>query len=169
MVRVDHGALVAVTVLVGHEQCRIHHVAGRTSTRGPAHRRAREQVQHHAAVELAVSRGMFGDVGEPQFVGAFGDEVSLDEVLAGGDVDQVRPALARTGQTLYSQAFHELLHEFGVDDETVFDLEGGLDAQDAIGAAAAPVDLVDEVAQHDLTYLAVTRWTVAHLVVGRAI
>ena len=61
---------------------------------GPADDLAGVEVEHDAAVELALAGGMLGDVGEPQLVGRRGGEPALDEVLARRGVLEVLHPLA---------------------------------------------------------------------------
>jgi hypothetical protein len=65
VIGVDHGLPIVLAVFVGHEQGRVDHVARGAAPRGPPDRASGKQVEHHAAVEFAVSRRVLGDVGEP--------------------------------------------------------------------------------------------------------
>jgi len=112
---------------------------------GPADDLSRVHVQHDAAVELGLLGLVLGDVGEPQLIGRCGLEVALDEVLAGGGVLQVLHTPPRSWQAPDAQLAHDSLHELGVDDETLLDLQGRPDAQDAVGAPGAGVDVGDGV------------------------
>ena len=112
---------------------------------------------------------MLGDVGQPQLVGRGGSEVALDEVLAGGGVLQVLHSLPRPGQAPDAELAHDPFHELGVDDEPLLDLEGGPDAQDAIGAPRAGVDVGDGVGEQQAADLAVVGLAELDVVVGRAV
>jgi hypothetical protein len=101
---------------------------------GPADHSAREEVEHDAAVDLALTGRVLGDVGQPQLVGRRGHEAALDEVLAGSGVFQVLDPLLWSGQALQAELLHDLPDQLLVDDEPLLDLEGGPDAQHPIGA-----------------------------------
>ena len=96
-------------------------------------------------------------------------EVALDEVLTGGDVLQVLHPLLRPRQALNAQFAHDPLDQLRVDDEPLFDLQGGSDPQDAVGAPGAGVDVGDGVGQKKATDLAVVGLSELDVVVGRAV
>jgi hypothetical protein len=131
----------------------------------PAHGPAAEQVQDDAAVDLSLGRSVLGDVGQPHLVRPRRPEPSLDEVLAGGDVE----ALLGTWEPPQSQAAHQLLHELVVDDQALLDLECGLHPQDPVGATGALMDVLDRVFQQHVSDLAVRDLAELDVVVGGAV
>ncbi len=68
-----------------------------------------------------------------------------------------------------AQLAHDPTDQLGVDDEALFDLQRGLDPQDAVGAAGPGVDIGDRVGQQQPTDLAVVGLAELDVVVGRAI
>jgi hypothetical protein len=112
---------------------------------------------------------VLGDVGQPQLVGTGGGELALDQVLTGPCVLEVRVALFRPRKALKAQLAHDPPHQLGVDDEPLFELQGGFDPQDAIGAPGSGVDIRDGVGQHEATDLAVVGLFELDVVVGRAV
>jgi hypothetical protein len=136
---------------------------------GPTDHLARVQIEHHAAVELPFAGRMLGDVGQPQLVRTSGDELALDQVLAGWCILEVRVALLRPRQARKAQFTHEPLHQLVVHDEPLFDLQGSFDPPDAIGASRAGMDLRDGVGQQEATNLTIVGLSELDVVIGRAI
>jgi hypothetical protein len=136
---------------------------------GPADHLPGVQVEHDAAVDLALAGRMLGDVGEPQLVGRGGSELALDEVLAGGGVLEVLDACAWSGQAADPQLAHDLFHQLGVHDQSLLDLQGGPDPQAAVGAPGPGVDVGDGVGEQQAADLAVVRPAELDVVVGGAV
>src|SRR5665213_2721868 len=136
---------------------------------GPTDHLAREEIKHDAAIDLALPSRVLGDVGQPQLVGTGGGELTLDQVLTGPCVLEVLVALFRPRKTPNAQLTHDPLDQLGVDNQALFDLQSGLDPQDAVGASRAGVDIGDGVGQHEATDLAVVGLSELDAVVGRAI
>ena len=61
---------------------------------------SRKEIQHYAAVDLALARWMLGDIGQPQLVGLEAVKDPLHKVLTRGDVLQILEALLRPRQAL---------------------------------------------------------------------
>jgi hypothetical protein len=93
----------------------------------------------------------------------------LDEVPTGACVLEVLVALFRPRKAPKAQLAHDPLDQLGVDDEPLFDLQGGFVPQDRVGAAGAGVDIGDGVGQHEATDLAVVGLFELDVVVGRAV
>ena len=110
---------------------------------------------------------MLGDVGQPQLVGTSSAELALDQVLAGGCVLEVLVALLGPGQAFEAQLGHDPLHQLGIDNEPLLDLQGGLDPQDPVGASGTGVNIGDRVSQQEAADRAVSRPSELDLVVGR--
>jgi hypothetical protein len=116
-----------------------------TSIDRPAHDLATEEIEHGAAVDLALARGMLGDVGQPERVGTIGGEVALDEVLFGRARSPGSSCAFSDPGGRESQFSHDREHQLLVHDHVVFLLQRlAADADHAVGAAAALVDVGDE-------------------------
>jgi len=73
---------------------------GRGGVDGPANHPTRTGIQHHRAVQLAFAGGVFGDVGDPQLVGAGAVELTPDQVGGGRLRAQPTPELGAAGHAL---------------------------------------------------------------------
>ena len=93
----------------------------------------------------------------------------LMAVDTGLGVLEVLVAPLGSRKTLNAQLIHDPPDQLGVDDEPLFELEGGFDPQDAVGAPGAGVDISDGVGQHEATDLAVVGLLELDVVVGRAV
>lgn len=89
MIAMDHDFAVGVWVAVGdghaervRDERRVLAVIDR-----PANDASTERVEHDAAVKLSFSRGVLGDVGDPQPVRFDSGEVAVDEVGGGSGND----------------------------------------------------------------------------------
>jgi len=78
-----------------------------------AHDPAREGVLDRAQIELALGRGVLGDVGEPQSVGRLRGELSAHEVIVDGGAGLQAPAAPagdhRGDPVLAAEAMHTVL------------------------------------------------------------
>jgi hypothetical protein len=126
------------------------------------------EVEHDAAVDLAFAGGVLGDVGEPELVGCRRVEAALHEVFTRRGVLEVLDAFAWSWQAFEAELAHDLPHQLLVHDQSLFDLQRGSDAQHAVGAARAGVDVGDRVGQQDMTDLAISRPVMLDLVVRGA-
>jgi hypothetical protein len=83
---------------------------GRGGLNRPANHPTRAGIQHHRAVDLAFTGGVFGDVGHPQLVWAGAGELPLDQVSGGRFGSQATAKLGATGDALQAGATHQQLH-----------------------------------------------------------
>ena len=79
----DHQAVLAVAPADRHAQRIEDQRRGLGAVDRPADDEAREGVQDDAAVELALTRRVLGDVGHPQLVGPAATELAPDEIQRG--------------------------------------------------------------------------------------
>jgi hypothetical protein len=112
---------------------------------------------------------VLGDVGQPQLVGGRRAELALDKVFAGRGILEVLEPFLGPRKALEAQLPHDPRDELGVDDEALFDLQGGLDPQDAIGAPGAGVNVSDGVGEEETSDLAVVGLAELDVVIGRSI
>lgn len=153
----------------GLGQCRIDEIGVTVPVDRPADHLSRVAVQDDAAVALALSRRVLGDVCEPQLVRTIGREVALDEVITGGDVLQVLHVPARSGQAVDAELSHDLRDQLLVDDEPLFDLERRPDAESPVCAARAGMDIGDEIGEQQPADLRVGWRSELDVVVRRAV
>jgi hypothetical protein len=85
----DHDFAVGVWVAVGdgHAECVRDERGVLAVIDRPANDASTERVEHDAAVKLSFSRGVLGDVGDPQPVRFDSGEVAVDEVGGGSGND----------------------------------------------------------------------------------
>ena len=100
----------------------------------PTHDASGEHVKHDAAVELAFSRGVLGDVGDPQPVGFRATECAVNEVRCGDDPRDFLAA-ARCWKSVDLGSGHEHLDCVVTDLDASTHREFGVDAAGAVGAA----------------------------------
>jgi hypothetical protein len=122
MIRVDHGVARRGPGPCRHAERVVDEGGLAAPVDGPADHLAREQVEDDTAVDLALSRRVLGDVGQPQLVGGAGTEVAIHQVLLGGRVGRSVRALLWSRKTAKAQLAHGLPHQLLVDDDPLFDL-----------------------------------------------
>ena len=87
MIAMDHRLLWDWVAMVdGHAQGVGDQRSGLVAVDRPAHHPTREHIQHHTAIQLALSSRVLGDVGHPQLVGCRPVEPALDQVSGGRNV-----------------------------------------------------------------------------------
>jgi hypothetical protein len=93
-------------------------VGGHPGRDRPADRPAGERVENDSAVDLALTRVVFGDVGEPQLVGPRGGEVPVDPVFRGRGVG-FAPLLLPLHAARPAVLAHDSFDPFAADPEPV--------------------------------------------------
>ncbi len=76
----DHQPVLGAAAARGHAERVEHQSRGLRAVDGPADDEPAEGVQHDAAVDLALPRGVLGDVGHPQLIGALAREGAAHEI-----------------------------------------------------------------------------------------
>ena len=89
VVRVNDGGGAGASRIIRHGQRVVHECRLAAPINRPADDATSKEVEHCAAVDLALARGVFRDIGQPELVGSIGREIALDEVLFGRRVHQV--------------------------------------------------------------------------------
>jgi len=112
---------------------------------------------------------VFGDIGEPQYVGRRRAELAVHQILVGGDVDEIAPTLLQGGQSGDRQVAHDLGDQLRVHDKTVLDREGRADPTLAVGGAGACVQFANRVGQQETANVAISGPMVLVVIEGRPV
>jgi hypothetical protein len=136
-----------LAVVDGHPQGVGNQRGGLVAVDRPAHYSAGEHIQHDAAVQLALSSRMLGDVGHPQLVRGWPVEAALDQVRGGGDVGPAPEGLPGSWQAVQAVEPHDLVHRLAVDDHAMAIDQLGVHPPLPIGATRVGVDRPHQIGQ----------------------
>ena len=109
----------------------------------PAHHPPGVGIEHHAAVDFALSRGVLGYVSHPELIGSVTSEIALDQILKCSRVRKVVIVLAerQSGESLLD---HELVHGLPGDGDAQPQPQFRPDSLVPVGAAGGAVTLGDD-------------------------
>ena len=126
----------------------------------PAHNSPGEGVQDHRQVQPALTGVLLGDVGHPQPVWRWRQEVPFDEVRCGcsGRVAACGAVPPAAVDALQAVVTHQPGDPFAADMDVQAQPELGVDARRAVGGAAARVDLADLIAEIGIDHGPPRRW-----------
>jgi hypothetical protein len=144
----DHDFAVGVWVAVGDGHAeRVRDERGVLAVIDrPANDASTERVEHDAAVKLSFSRGVLGDVGDPQPVRFDSGEVPVDEVGGGNDAWDLLASF-RAWEAVDLGSRHQHLDGVVADLDASVEGEFSVDASGAIGASRCGVHLDDLIEQ----------------------
>ena len=136
----DH--IAGASLLKRHVQRVEHEIGFQVRLHQPTHDTSTPGIDDHSQVQEAARRRDVRDVGDPELVGAFHTEVTLDEVRCGPCVSVTlrRAPLLATGRTLQAGQPHQATHALVVDSPAVVP-ELGLHPRLAVRLSAEEVDL----------------------------
>lgn len=145
VVGVDDRAATGVALLDRHPERVARQPCGGVVADRPADDAAAERVEHDRAVDLALPRGVLGDVGQPELVWPLAPKDAVDEVL-GGRTGHA-PPFARTVAAGDSGALHQHRNRVVADPDPAPEHELGMDTIGAVAAVRGGVDLADQIGQ----------------------
>ena len=135
MIRVNDGTLLHSALFDGHVERVQDERRVLSRVNGPTHDAATARVEHAAAIDLAFSRGMLGDVADPKLVQGRTLELALDQIVRRrGALDALD--LARPGDADNLVVVHQNSHEGQADVDAATLGQLGVHAARTVRAAA---------------------------------
>ena len=104
----NDGVTTSIKAPRGVRESGIDKVAAAAAPDDPPHNLWAEHVEHRAALEIALTGGVFGDVREPDLVWLIGVKAPLEQVVTSRDVLHVAISARRARDSLEIEASLEL-------------------------------------------------------------
>ena len=167
-VAVDDGAGGWPAAPAGHLQGVDDQLGAHVVGNRPADHGAAEDVEHRGAVDLALAGGVLGDVGDPQPVGALGDEAALHQILVHRRRRTRSAMLAPVTDAGQAGGAHQPGHPLAAAGHAESQAELGVHPRCAVGAAGGGMHLGDRGGQLFVGHLAGAGCPAAPLVEARS-